>query len=877
MLGAVRTFLNAADIVSTAVHIEFTFLRSQFTSCKLPSKNSAFAGTSFESGRAQEIRRSRHWSGQGGIESARCTVNHRRSSNRCNAFSQRSDREWIILDKRIGTLICRGVKLPRFLSRSSLWLALAAGTLAGSGYALAESPSSSVDTRIGTANGGNTYPGATVPFGMVQWSPDTDNGFYLYKDRLIQGFSLTHLSGAGCPVFADMPILPWSGRPAPSRPDPGLETVGFAHRSEVAEPGYYAVTLSDGTRVELTASDRSGIARLTYPKGRRAGLLVNGRGSASTDVHMKFLPPVARERDGQRLAINEDGTLTGTVTAGGFCGSPTRYTLFVAYQMKNRPRQSLLWQDGALKPKSTRVSGKRAVAWFDLGRNRSQIVKVGVSYVSAEKARANLASEIPGWDFDDMRKHAKDRWSAALGKIEIRGASDTDRRIFYTGLYHMLVGQTLFSDFDGEYMGFDEKPHRLAAGQKGQYTNISDWDIYRNTVQMQALLFPQEASDLAQSLVNDAEQLGSFPRWATANDGSYVMGGDSPPIILSSIYAFGATGFDAKSGLQFMRKSAAQPGLGQHGRTERDDLADYLRLGYISSANSLSASETLEFANADFASAQLAKAIGDDASHDLLLKHAGNWRNLLDPDTRWIRPRNSDGSWLAGFDAEKSLPHRPNASVPTDQTGFEEGNTYQYTFMLPFDYQGLFNAIGDDAVVEQRLDRFFHKLVCWGEPCFNMANEPDFVTPYAYTFLGKPWKTADVVARIENQTFNATPGGIPGNDDLGATSGVYIWNALGMYPAIPGLGGVVLGRPRFEHAVLCLGHGGTLTINKRGSGRYVGAVTVNGKPYPGTWLDLTGKFRDSIEINFDMQTEAGSPWGAARENRPPSLNEAKTR
>ena len=732
----------------------------------------------------------------------------------------------------------------------------------------------SVDPMIGTANDGNIYPGATVPFGMIQWSPDTSQNFYYYSDKAIRGFSVTHLSGAGCPLFADMPILPLSERPGANRDLEHPETATFDHAKEIAQAGYYSVILADGTRVELTTSDRTGIARLTYPKGKRTGLLVNGPGSASADVHMAILPPIGRENDAEAITIRPDGILTATITAGGFCGSPTKYTLHVAYAFKSKPTSTALWQNGVLQEKSTRAAGKRAAAWLDLGNQSTQIVKVGLSYVSEENALANLKAEIPGWDFDAIRKTTQSRWEKTLSKVKVEGGTESQRKIFYTGVYHELIGQTLFSDVNGEYPGMDGKIYKVKSGQKGQYTNVSDWDIYRNTVQFQALLFPQEAADLAQSLVNFGEQLGSYPRWVAANDGTYVMGGDSPPIILASIYAFGAKNFDAKTALDIALKVADTPGLGQHNRLERVMLADSLKLGYIPSTDEISVSEMLETASADFSIAQLAKALGDNASYERMLKRAGTWRNLMDPDTRWMRPRAADGTWQPGFDAEKSIPKRQNAPLSTDQAGFEEGNTYQYTFMLPFDYRGLFDAIGDDAVTEKRLDRFFTKLVCWGEPCFNMANEPDFVTPYAYTFLGKPSKTASVIDRVEKETFNTTPGGIPGNDDLGATSGVYIWNALGMYPAIPGMGGVVLGTPMFQKSVVELGSGGALTITRSGSGIYVQSVTLNGKPHPSSWMPLTELSASKNQLVFTMG-ESPSTWATEAGDRPPSVTAPK--
>jgi predicted alpha-1,2-mannosidase len=739
----------------------------------------------------------------------------------------------------------------------------------------AQRPSSLVDPLIGTANDGNTFPGAAMPFGMIQWSPDTGQGFYYYKDPQIHGFSLTHLSGGGCPVFADMPILPWSSRPAEDRSNQPVESVGFQHQEEVSRPGYYSVRLQDGTSIELTVTDRAGLARIRYPAGKHAGLLVNGAGSASADVHMSQLPPVGREMDGESLTLQPDGTLTGTVTSGGFCGTPTRYTLHVALQMSQKPAKTELWRNSKLQEGSTHVEGKKAAAWLDFGEDSEVLVKVGLSYVSEANAQDNLKSEVPGWDFDKMRLQAEAEWDRTLGLIEVEGGTPAERTSFYTGLYHMLLAPNLFSDLNGEYQGFDGKTHKLPAGQKQQFANFSDWDIYRNVVQLQAWLFPKRASDMAQSLVNDAEQMGSFPRWAIANDSSYVMGGDSPPLVITGWNAFGANHFDRQEALGWMKRGALAPGLGIHGMLERPHLSDYLRLGYSpvtadSPLGDISVSETLEYANADFAIARFAQSLGDDKDSSVLLQHSTGWKKLMDPSTRWLRPRAADGSWLKGFDAERSLPHRSNAPVPTDQYGYEEGNAYQYTFMVPFDYQGLFELMGSSALVEQRLDKFFAKLVCWGEPCFNMANEPDFVTPYAYTFLGKPWKTAEVITRIENETFNTTHAGLPGNDDLGATSGVYVWNMLGLYPVIPGVGGLVIGTPRFASSTMHLGTGQTLHIERSGEGIYVQGVRLNNKDWTSSWLPLNALKPGVNSLRFSMSTKPESHWATEKVDLPPS-------
>jgi len=739
-----------------------------------------------------------------------------------------------------------------------------------------------VDPFIGTTNGGNTFPGASLPFGMTQWSPDTTpDGWYQPTSRTIHGFSVTHLSGVGCPAMADMPFLPWS-HPLSESPaaHPKQYTVAFNHANEEAHPGFYSVTLADGTKVELTVTDRAGIARLTYPAGQHAGFLLNAGGGADTDVHMAILPPIGREHDGNQVRL--DGkTVVAQVTTGGFCGSATRYTLYTAFRFKQAPVKKQLWQDNSLLPGSQlSAQGKHTGIWLDFGGTTSLLVKVGLSYTSARNAIANLDAELPGWDFDATHAKATTKWDEALSKIDLQGGTPDERTIAYTALYHTLLTPTLFSDFNRQYVGFDRTVHTLPSTQvTGQYANFSDWDIYRSAIQFQALLYPRRTSDMIQSLVNDAEQIGSFPRWPLANDATYVMGGDSPPIVIASAYAFGARNFDVASALKYMREAALVPTKGLHGAAERIDSAEYLRLGYVPT-HPISASVTLEYASSDFAISQMAAATGDEALAKLLRTHAENWRNLLDPQTRWIRPRNADGTWLAEFDPVRSLPHRPNAPLSTDQMGFEEGNTQQYSFMIPFDYQGLFDAMGGEKIAIARLDKFFTRLVGFDTPTFNMANEPDFVTPYAYAFAGVPAKTAEVVTRIEHETFNAGTGGIPGNDDLGATSSWYLWSALGLYPAIPGTGGLVIGTPMFPTAKIHLGDGRTLLIHSSREAAaspetathsiFVQRATLNGKEQNSSWLPLS-RIGGNSALDLTLGPKPSPIWGKTMADRPPSL------
>jgi predicted alpha-1,2-mannosidase len=512
---------------------------------------------------------------------------------------------------------------------------------------------------------------------------------------------------------------------------------------------------------------------------------------------------------------------------------------------------------------------KHTGAWLDFGNQHEILLKVGISFVSQQGALDNLDQEIPAWNFDAVRAQARRAWTTLLDRVAVEGGTADQRKIFATGLYHSLLSPNLFSDGDGRYIGFDNQIHALARSkQTAQYANYSDWDIYRNTVQLQALLDPSRAGDSMQSLVNDAVQSGWFPRWPAANDVTYVMGGDSAAPVIASSYAFGARNFDTATALQYLLKAATQPGIGLHYSPERPFLDDYRKLGYVpSEKDRTAASRTLEYANDDFAIAQFARSLGNPSAYQTLLKQSENWKNLFDPQTRWIRPRLSDGVWLAGFDAEHSMP-RANGS---DQQGFEEGNTAQYTFMIPFDYPALFQAIGGDEPVAARLDKFFLKLRCWGDPCFNMENEPDFVTPYAYVFAGQPWKTQEVVTRIAKETFKATPDGIPGNDDLGATSGVYVWNALGFYPAIPGVAGMVLGTPLFDRVTLHLSGGRIVVLTRLGSGFFVQKVTLDGQEFPNSWLPLDKLHPGTTRIEFITGDTPNKGRGRALENRPPSF------
>ncbi|HWW77102.1 MAG TPA: GH92 family glycosyl hydrolase, partial [Pyrinomonadaceae bacterium] len=550
---------------------------------------------------------------------------------------------------------------------------------------------------LGGNSSGNTFPGATLPFGMVQFSPDSEKGFgpdyrgsYVYDDSTIRGFSLTHLSGPGCPVFGDVPFMPVVGgvKTSPAT-DTGAYVAKFSHERENASPGFYEVALDGGVRVSLTATTRTGFGVFSFPEGSDATMLVN----------------VSRNATGVQEAewrVEGDRRLSGYVASGGFCGARNRYVVYFAAEFE-RPFSSYgIWEGERVLPGVSPAKGNKTGGFVTFAPSAPNVVrmKVGVSYVSAENARANLRTENPGWDFERVRAAARARWNEALSRMEARGGTEGERRVFYTALYHALLHPTTFGDADGSYLGFDEKIHR--APGRTQYTNFSGWDIYRSQIPLVALLFPEEASDMAQSLVNAAEQGGALPLWPVANDESGAMYGDPSTASIASAYALGARGFDTRAALRLMVRNAKDPAAKSRTYAARPGLADYLKYGYVPMEQKGlrgSPSVALEYETSDFALAQFAKSQGDPQTHREMMRRAQWWTRLFDPVNKYIRGRWRDGSWLPGFDFKEML-YKPELPWRYDShKSYVEGNAAQYTWMIPHNLRGLFERIGGNEAV----------------------------------------------------------------------------------------------------------------------------------------------------------------------------------
>ena len=475
---------------------------------------------------------------------------------------------------------------------------------------------------------------------------------------------------------------------------------------------------------------------------------------------------------------------------------------------------------------------------FDTAKDPVVIMKVALSYVSVANARMNLAREIPGWDFGAVRQAAHERWNHDLSLITVKGGTDDQKRVFYTALYHVLLHPNTFSDVNGQYIGFDDKIH-VAKGFT-QYANYSGWDIYRCEMQLLAMLFPKEASDMVTSLVMDEQQGGGLPLWPVANHEACQMVGNPGPPIIADVYSFGGRSFDTKAALAAMLRGASVPGAKSNFCPEWDDLNAYLKYGYLGPETirwhqrRSGPSHTLEFTTTDFSIAQFAQAIGDTKTYDTFMKRAQFWRNIFDTQTGYIEPRLYDGTFI------KVDPAKGGYEINGSKASYVEGNAAQYSWMVPYNMRALFDLMGGNTTVVERLDKFFTELNAGGDkPYFWVGNEPVFAVPWAYDFAGAPWGSQAVTRRVETELFTPQPDGEPGNDDLGTMSAWYVFAALGGYPAIPGVGGLALNSPLFPTTIIHLGDGRIVKIegeNASASNPYVQSLRVNGAPSEKTWI-----------------------------------------
>lgn len=715
---------------------------------------------------------------------------------------------------------------------------------------------------VGTGAHGHAYPGACVPFGMVQLSPDTPiQGWdgcsgYHYSDSAIEGFSHTHLSGTGCGCLGDILLMPTVGQVYFDAGHPGDGyTSAFTHAEEHATPGSYSVFLqTPKVQVDLTATARCGFHRYTFPATDQAHVvldLAHGVGNDPVDT---------------RLKVENDHTISGYRISDGWGGRRAVYFVmefskpFSSYSIQN---------DGTLaEANATAAQGKRvkAVVNYQTSANEAILVKVGLSGTGVEGARKNLAAEIPGWNFKGVRSAAVKQWKQVFGAVKIKTFDPHIQQTFYANLYLSCLGPVIFNDVDGGYRGMDHQNH---SGKDFQnYTTFSIWDIYRAEWPLMTILHPGRVNDMVQSMLAEYKELDqhSTPIWPLYGNETWCMIGYHSVDMIAEAYFDGFRGFDAEQAYQAMRDTAMQ---------NRSGLKTYQELGYVASRPGEQAtSRTLEYSFDDWCIARMAETLGHKDDAKLFYRRAANYRNLFDTTTMFFRGRKANGSWR--------VPFVDNALVGDEYT---EADAWQYAFAIQQDVPGMVDLYGGDQGFIDKLDTLFNtnSLIRTGIPDisgligqYSQGDEQCHHVAYLYDYVGEPYKTQQRVRQVMSTLYDDTPAGQCGNVDCGQMAAWYVFSALGIYPMNPDSGVYAIGSPVVSKAVIHLDRrkygGHTFTViakNNSAENIYVQSATFNGQILTKPWLtyeQITG----GGTLRLVMGAKPNPEWGSATVDRPPA-------
>lgn len=721
---------------------------------------------------------------------------------------------------------------------------------------------------VGTKGGGNTYPGPSAPFGMIQISPDTDitnwdtDSGYSGKDPTIQGFSLTHLSGAGCPDLGDFLFVPQVGKPefvpgAKDHPESGYQSA-FSHSDESAAAGYYRVKLNkSGITAELTAGERAGMLRFTFPASDEASIL--------TDLNHIINGGRWHVAD-SRVRIEDDSTITGFHLVNGWARE--RFLYFAARY--SRPFDSAQIINGGEPVNYTSYDNYRFRSRNDVAGTNLQFlakfktragevikVKVAVSAVSSANALQNLDAEIPGWDFAKLLNATCLQWDRELNLIQIEG-TPVQKETFYTSLYHAMLAPNLYQDANGDYRGFDQNVHH--AGGFTSYTIFSLWDTFRAEHPLLALIEEHRDSDMINSMLAHYDQSADhlLPVWELQGNETWCMIGYHAVPVIADGYLKGVKGFDAQRAYEAIKATAMNP--------DYDGLAAYRKLGWVPfDQEDESLSKTLEYAYDDYCIARMAKALNKQADYDYFMKRAVNYKNVYDPSIGWMRPRDSIGNWRAPFN-----PHGFGGG--TNLLDVTEGTSSQYSWFVPQDVPGLIALMGGKAKFIEKLDSLFTSTEatrelspddqrgCIGE--YWHGNEPSHHVVYLYCYASQPWKAAQRLHQIVSTQYGSRPDSLCGNDDCGQMSAWYLFTCMGFYPVCPASDYYVIGAPQIPQAVMHLSNGRAITMtanNISDSNIFVQAVRVNGKNWDSPFLPYR-ELKNGGAIEFTMGPQP-SKWG----------------
>ncbi len=734
---------------------------------------------------------------------------------------------------------------------------------------LAASVNPLIGTGAGPGGGINLFPGPSMPFGMVQLSPDTENrGYgYHYDDSDIQGFSMTHMSGPGCANEGDVFFTATTG--------PILTRVSdfqspYSHTMETATPGYYQVRLlAWNINAELSATDRTGIAQFTFPAGQPANILLP-------------LSHTLNYTMGASVRIVGDNQVQGYVEDRAFCGNRQTYKVYFIMTFSKPFSSYGTWTGNRYGGPGTIAADSRTAeqsghdqwlgayaTWAPEPHPQTVTAKIAISYVDPAGAENNMKAEAAGKDFSTIRGEAEAAWNKALGVIDVSGGTAEERTVFYTSLYHSLMMPSVFSDADGRYLGFDGEIHHVDPGHN-IYANWSGWDIYRSELPLLAMIDPARMEDMAQSVVLMYQQGGWIGRWPQINLYTNVMAGSPLSVGLATAWLDGLHGFDMNAGWEGMYKDATEVPPSGHPYEGEAGMEWINKLHYVPNdkIGYGSVSQIQEDAVAYASLYRLAVDLGKTADAKTLYDRALYYRNVFDPADRFFRPRDSDGQWVPGFQPIE------------DGHGFIEGTGWHYQWLEPSDMAWVVKSMGPD-LFNKRLTEFFnYPAPGWYGQYYNPYNETDLEAPFEFNFSGRPWESQSAVRRVLNEDYTTTPDGVPGNDDCGEMSSWAVMSMLGIYSVDPASLAYEMVGPVFPKAVIHLHApyaGRDFTIEASGAAPdapYIRSVKLNGQTHEKNWISFKAIAAGGT-LHVALGTTPNESWGAAPGDAPPSLSDEK--
>lgn len=674
-----------------------------------------------------------------------------------------------------------------------------------------------VNTFIGAADNGHTFPGACRPFGMIQTSPVTGAvgwrycSEYVNSDSIIWGFTQTHLNGTGCMDLGDVLVMPVTG--TRTRAWDAYRS-RFSKKQEAATPGYYTVELTEpNVKAELTATPHAALHRYTYHNADSASVLIDlqhGPTWNENQYHSQVKECEVNWEDAQ--------TLTGHVRNSVWVNQD--YFFVMKF---NRPVTDSLYL-----PMGETEKGKRIIASFDMQPGEELLMKVALSTTGIEGARKNMEAEVPAWDFEGVKKTAHDDWNSYLSRIDVTGTED-EKTNFYTCFYHALIQPNQISDVDGLYRNAADSV--VKAGTGTFYSTFSLWDTYRAAHPFYTLMVPEKVDGFVNSLVEQSEVQGFLPIWGLWGKETYTMVGNHGVSVIAEAYRKGFRGFDAERAFNAIKQTQTVS------HKQKSDWETYMKYGYFPTdlIKTESVSSSLESVYDDYAAADMAKRMGKTEDAAYFSKRADFYKNLFDTETQFMRPRNSDGTW--------KTPFNPSQVAHAESTGgdYTEGNAWQYTWHVQHDVEGLISLMGGKQAFSTKLDSLFYLR---SENAVNVldvtgligqyahGNEPSHHVAYLYTYVDKAYKTQELIREIFDRFYLPEPSGLCGNDDCGQMSAWYIFSAMGFYPVNPVGGEYIIGAPQLKRIVLHLPENKTFTVeavNLSKQNKYVKAVALNGQ------------------------------------------------